>query len=85
VKLYLFLDEIHTIPGWEKWVRRISEREKDIKLVITAMTLSEKTEKLSKSNRSGTGCYNNLIKVFGLLDYFLLFVESCFNGFLSVF
>ncbi|MFB6175524.1 MAG: ATP-binding protein [Candidatus Nanohalobium sp.] len=34
-RLYLFLDEIHTIPGWEKWVRRISEREKDIKLVIT--------------------------------------------------
>lgn len=35
-KLYLFLDEIHIIPGWEKWVRRISEREKgDIKLIIT--------------------------------------------------
>jgi len=34
-KLYLLLDEIHTIPGWEKWARRINEREKRIKLIIT--------------------------------------------------
>mgnify|MGYP002762529595 CR=1 FL=1 len=27
-RLYLFLDEVHTIPDWEKWVRRVSEREK---------------------------------------------------------
>jgi len=50
-KLYLFLDEIHTIPGWEKWVRRISEREKDIKLVITGSSSELLPEEVSTELR----------------------------------
>ena len=34
-RIFLFLDEIHVIPGWERWVRRVTEGEKGVKLVIT--------------------------------------------------
>ena len=50
-KLYLFLDEIHVIPDWEKWVRRITEREKDIKLVITGSSAELLPEEVSTELR----------------------------------
>jgi len=50
-KLYIFLDEVHTIPDWEKWVRRISEREKDIKLVITGSSSELLPEEVSTELR----------------------------------
>jgi len=31
----LFLDEIQSINGWEKWVRRILDKEKNVRIVIT--------------------------------------------------
>lgn len=34
-KIYLFLDEVHEVPNWEIWSRRTSEKEKDVKLVLT--------------------------------------------------
>lgn len=33
--LYLFLDEIQSIKGWEKWTRRILDKEKNVRLIIT--------------------------------------------------
>lgn len=34
-KLYFFLDEIQNIPFWSKWARRISEKNPNIKLILT--------------------------------------------------
>lgn len=34
-KLYFFLDEIQNIPLWSKWARRISEKNPNIKLILT--------------------------------------------------
>ena len=50
-RIYLFLDEIHVVPDWEKWVRRISERERDIKLVITGSSAGLLPEELSTQLR----------------------------------
>lgn len=50
-RLYLFLDEIHVIPDWEKWVRRITEREKEIKLVITGSPAELLPKEVSKELR----------------------------------
>ncbi|MHA1647019.1 MAG: ATP-binding protein [Promethearchaeota archaeon] len=33
--IYLFLDEIQNIPFWEKWIRRIHDKENNIYLFIT--------------------------------------------------
>ena len=33
--IYLFLDEIQNIPYWSKWVRRVYDKEKNIKIFIT--------------------------------------------------
>lgn len=33
--LYLFLDEIQSIMGWEKWARRILDKEKNVRIIIT--------------------------------------------------
>lgn len=34
-KIYFFLDEIQNIPFWSKWARRISEKNPNIKLILT--------------------------------------------------
>jgi uncharacterized protein len=34
-KVYLFIDEIQNIPTWSKWARRITEQNRNIKLIIT--------------------------------------------------
>lgn len=33
--IYLFLDEIQIIENWEKWTRRILDKEKNVRLIIT--------------------------------------------------
>jgi predicted AAA+ superfamily ATPase len=40
---YLFLDEIHHIPGWDRWVRRLYDRHQNIHIV-----LASSSSKLSK-------------------------------------
>ena len=50
-RLYILLDEIHTIPDWEKWVRRVSEREKDIKLIVTGSSSELLPEEVSTELR----------------------------------
>lgn len=34
-KIYLFADEIHNINNWSKWARRITEQNRNLKLIIT--------------------------------------------------
>lgn len=34
-KVYLFVDEIQNIPHWSKWARRLTDQNKNLKLVIT--------------------------------------------------
>jgi predicted AAA+ superfamily ATPase len=33
-RLYVFLDEVHSAPGWERWVRRLHDTE-DVSLFVT--------------------------------------------------
>ncbi len=34
-KIYLFFDEIQEVPGWERWVNRMLEQERELKITIT--------------------------------------------------
>lgn len=34
-KIYLFVDEIQNVKNWSKWARRITEQQKNLKLIIT--------------------------------------------------
>ncbi|MCX5751843.1 MAG: ATP-binding protein [Candidatus Saganbacteria bacterium] len=34
-KVYIFADEIHNADNWSKWARRITEQNKNIKLIVT--------------------------------------------------
>lgn len=34
-RIYLFIDEIQNVPLWSKWARRITEQNKNLKLIIT--------------------------------------------------
>ncbi|KQH81416.1 ATP-binding protein, partial [Thermococcus thioreducens] len=33
--LYLFLDEIQNIPGWDSWVRRVHDSRRDVRLFLS--------------------------------------------------
>ncbi len=50
-RIFMFLDEIQSIPYWEKWCRRIDERENKIKLVITGSSSKVMPSELSSSLR----------------------------------
>lgn len=39
-KIFLFLDEIQEVKNWEKWVRRIYDSSKDIKMIISGSNSS---------------------------------------------
>lgn len=39
-KLYLFLDEIQNIPAWEKWIKSIYDKGRDIKIIISGSNSS---------------------------------------------
>ncbi len=49
--LYLFLDEIQNVRYWQKWVRRIHETKKHIKLVITGSSAKLLSKELSTELR----------------------------------
>ncbi len=46
-KIYLFFDEIQEISQWEKWVRRIYDSNKDIKIFVTGSSSSVTSSELS--------------------------------------
>ena len=66
-RLYLFLDEVHTIPDWEKWVRRVSEREKDIKLIVTGSSSELLSEEVSTELRGRP--LNKTVYPFSFTEY----------------
>jgi predicted AAA+ superfamily ATPase len=46
-KYYFFLDEIQNISGWEKWIKGIYDRKKDIKFIISGSNASVLSEDVS--------------------------------------
>ena len=52
--IYLFLDEVQNIPGWERTVRRIYDLEKKVKIVITGSSSSLLPAKIATSLRGRT-------------------------------
>ncbi|APH38542.1 ATP-binding protein [Methanohalophilus halophilus] len=38
--LYLFLDEIQNFPGWERWMKGVYDRRKNVKLIISGSNAS---------------------------------------------
>lgn len=46
-KLYFFLDEIQNFPMWEKWIKGIYDKRKNIKFVISGSNASLLSEEIS--------------------------------------
>lgn len=57
-KIYLLLDEIQNIPYWEKWVRRIYDTEKNVKIIITGSTSKLASSEISSALRGRTITFN---------------------------
>ena len=53
--IYLFLDEIHNIPKWDKWLRR--HELKDIKFIITGSTCELMPDRISEALGGRTETY----------------------------
>lgn len=56
--LYIFLDEIQSIEGWEKWARRILDQEKKIKLIITGSSSKLSSAEIATEMRGRSIPYN---------------------------
>jgi len=52
--VYLFLDEIQNVENWDKWVRRIHETEKKIKIILTGSSAKLLSKELSTHLRGRT-------------------------------
>lgn len=52
--VYLFLDEIQNVENWDKWVRRIHETEKKIKIFLTGSSAKLLSKELSTHLRGRT-------------------------------
>ena len=51
---YLLLDEIQNIEGWERWVRRVFDTEKDVKIVISGSSSKLLPEEIANELRGRT-------------------------------
>jgi predicted AAA+ superfamily ATPase len=49
-RVYLFLDEVQNVPGWERWVRRLKDTE-DVELFVTGSSSRLLTRDLSTALR----------------------------------
>jgi len=49
--LFLFLDEIHNVDGWEKWARRINETKKNYRLILTGSSSKHLSSEIATSLR----------------------------------
>lgn len=56
--IYLLLDEIQNIPYWEKWVRRVYDTEKNIKIIITGSTSKLTGKEIATALRGRTITFN---------------------------
>lgn len=57
-QVYLFVDEIHNIDNWSKWARRINERYKNIKLIITGSSAKLLSREIATELRGRTISFN---------------------------
>ena len=55
--LYLFLDEIQEIDGWEKFVRRLTEK-KNVRIFLTGSSSKLLSQEIATSLRGRTLSYN---------------------------
>ncbi len=46
-RVYLFLDEVQSIPEWERWVKSVYDSEKDVKFILTGSNASLLSSELS--------------------------------------
>ncbi len=76
-RIYLFLDEIQSVPNWERWCRRIDEREKDIKLILTGSSSKVMPSELSTSLRGRS--LNRVVFPFSFKE-FLKTKDITFDG-----
>lgn len=53
-RVYLFVDEIQNAKNWSKWARRITEQNKNLKLVITGSSSKLLSKELSTELRGRT-------------------------------
>lgn len=56
--IYLFLDEIQSIQGWEKWARRILDKEKGVRLIITGSSSKLSSAQIATEMRGRSIPYN---------------------------
>lgn len=54
---HLFLDEIHHIPNWDRWVRRIYDRHKNITIYLTSSSSKLSKKEIPNSLRGRTLAY----------------------------
>lgn len=54
-KMYLFLDEIHRIPGWDLWLHR--QHARGIRLYVTGSTLELQPDRIPRALRGRTLTY----------------------------
>ncbi|QDA30477.1 ATP-binding protein [Thermococcus indicus] len=50
-RLYLFLDEIQNIPGWDSWVRRVHDSRKDVRLFLSGSSSKLSSREIPTSLR----------------------------------
>ena len=55
-RLYLFLDEVQSAPGWERWVRRLCDTE-DVSVFVTGSSSRLLTRDLSSAMRGRSVTY----------------------------
>lgn len=53
-KIYLFIDEIQNAENWSKWARRITEQNKNLKLIITGSSSRLLSREISTELRGRT-------------------------------
>lgn len=53
-KVYLLLDEVQNIPEWERTLRRLYDREKNLKIIITGSNTSLLSSEIASSLRGRT-------------------------------
>jgi hypothetical protein len=50
-RLYLFMDEIQAVEGWDSWARKISDQRKDIRLILTGSSSKLLSKEISTQLR----------------------------------
>ncbi|CAD5243958.1 ATP-binding protein [Thermococcus camini] len=50
-RLYLFLDEIQNIPGWDSWVRRVHDSRRDVRLFLSGSSSKLSSREIPTSLR----------------------------------